>query len=228
MVDPETEEPMTDTAAISKSQAAYEWIRERITSHRFTPGCRLVLTQIATELGISVVPVREAIRRLEAEGFVTFAKNVGAQVALVDEDEYVTTMQTLAVVEGAATGFSAPFITPADIATARAVNDQLRATLERFDPHRFTELNEEFHAAIFIRCPNEHIVDLVHRGWGHLRLLRDSTFSFVPGRARESVREHDHLLDLLERGTDGLEVELAARRHRLATLDALIATQHAT
>lgn len=204
----------------SKSQLAYEWLHERIVSHRFTPGYRLVLSQIAGELGISVVPVREAIRRLEAEGLVTFEKNIGAQVALVDEGEYVTTMQTLAVVEGAATGFSAPMLTADDLAEARAVNQRMRESLEHFDPRRFTELNEEFHAVLFARCPNEHITDLVHRGWSRLRMLRDSTFSFVPGRAVESVAEHDHLIELIKNGADPIEIELAARRHRTATLDA--------
>lgn len=204
----------------SKSQLAYVWLHERIVSHRFTPGYRLVLSQIAGELGISVVPVREAIRRLEAEGLVTFEKNIGAQVALVDEGEYVTTMQTLAVIEGAATGFSAPLLTADDLARARAVNQRMRESLEHFDPRRFTELNEEFHAVLFARCPNEHITDLVHRGWSRLRMLRDSTFSFVPGRAVESVAEHDHLVALIENGADPIEIELAARRHRTATLDA--------
>lgn len=221
-----TTDAPSDQATTSKSQLAYEWMRDRIVSHRFTPGYRLVLSQIAAELGVSTVPVREAIRRLEAEGLVTYEKNVGAQVALVDEDEYVTTMQTLAVVEGAATGFSAPLLTTEDLAKARAANQKMRDTLEDFDPRRFTELNEEFHSALFLRCPNEHLTDLVHRGWGRLRMLRDSTFSFVPGRAVESVAEHDHLIDLIESGTESTEVELAARRHRTATLDALLRFQH--
>ncbi|MER7014255.1 GntR family transcriptional regulator [Saccharopolyspora sp. NPDC000359] len=209
------------TGRVSKSQQAYEWLHERIVTHRFTPGYRLVLSQIAAELGISAVPVREAIRRLEAEGLVTFEKNIGAQVALVDEGEYVTTMQTLAVVEGAATGFSAPLLTAEDLAEARAVNQRMRECLEHFDPRRFTELNEEFHAVLFARCPNEHITDLVRRGWSRLRLLRNSTFSFVPGRAVQSVAEHDRLITLIEDGADPLDIELAARRHRTATLDAL-------
>ncbi|WP_020494644.1 GntR family transcriptional regulator [Sciscionella marina] len=216
----------TEVPANSKSQLAYEWLRDRIVSHRFTPGYRLVLSQIAGELGISTVPVREAIRRLEAEGLVTFEKNIGAQVALVDEGEYVTTMQTLAVVEGAATGFSAPLLTKEDLARAHAVNKRLRDSLEHFDPRRFTELNEEFHAILFGRCPNEHITDLVRRGWSRLRMLRDSTFSFVPGRAVESVAEHEHIVELIADGADPIEVELAARRHRTATLDAFLRFQH--
>jgi len=211
----------------SKSQLAYEWLRDRIVSHRFTPGYRLVLSQLAAELGVSTVPVREAVRRLEAEGLVTYEKNVGAQVALVDEGEYVTTMQTLAVVEGAATGFSAPLLTADEVATAREINQRMRDSLEHFDPRRFTELNEEFHKALFLHCPNEHLIDLVHRGWSRLRMLRNSTFSFVPGRAVESVAEHDELVDLIENKADPIEIELAARRHRTATLEAMLTFQHA-
>ena len=209
----------------SKSQRAYQWIKERIARHEYTPGYRLVLGTIAGELDMSVVPVREAIRRLEAEGLVTFERNVGAQVALIKETEYLHTMQTLSLVEGAATALSAPYVTPEHLRRAREVNERMRRTLDDFDPHRFTELNLEFHAVLFEECPNPHILDLVHRGWNRMRMLRDSSFSFVPGRARESVDEHDRIVDLIEQGADPLEIELAARRHRTATLDAMLAYQ---
>ncbi len=209
----------------SKSQRAYRFLRERIDDGRYVPGYRLVLGQIAGELDVSVVPVREAIRRLEAEGLVTFERNVGAQVALLEETEYLHTMQTLALVEGAATGLSAPHLTPDHLRRAREINERMRRTLDDFDPHRFTELNLEFHAVLFEECPNPHILDLVHRGWNRMKVLRDSSFSFVPGRARDSVTEHDHLVELIEAGADPLEVELAARAHRTATLDAVLAYQ---
>ena len=210
---------------LSKSQLAYQWIKARISDSTFTPGYRLVLGAIGKELGVSVVPVREAIRRLEAEGLVTFERNVGAQVALIEETEYLYTMQTLSVVEGVATALSAPFITAADIERARAVNQAMVASLEDLNPHRFTELNLEFHSILFENCPNPHLLDLVHRGWNRMTALRDSTFSFVPGRARESVAEHENLLQLIESGADALELELAARAHRTGTLDALLAFQ---
>jgi DNA-binding GntR family transcriptional regulator len=211
---------------LSKSARAYAHIAERIHDGRYTPGYRLVLDPIAQELGISVVPVREAIRRLEAEGLVTFEHNVGAQVALVHEEEYVITMQTLSIVEGAATALGAPSLTSDDIARARAINDQMRALLEHFDPVRFTRLNADFHSVLFEHCPNPHLVDLVHRGWARLTLLRESTFSFVPGRAKDSVDEHEHLLHLIETSADALELELAARRHRTSTMDAYLASRH--
>ena len=76
----------------------------------YSPGYRLVLAKIAEDLGVSVVPVREAIRRLEAEGLVKFERNVGATVSGIDPTEYLYTMQTLSIVEGAATALSAPLI----------------------------------------------------------------------------------------------------------------------
>ena len=83
-------------AARSKSQQAYHWIKERIVERRIRLGLPArARHRSPRELGVSAVPVREAIRMLEAEGLVTFERNVGAQVAMVDEGEYVSTMQTL-------------------------------------------------------------------------------------------------------------------------------------
>ena len=209
----------------SKSQRAYRVLRERIDDGTYVPGFRLVLAAIASELDMSVVPVREAIRRLEAEGLVTFERNVGAQVALIQETEYLYTMQTLALVEGSATALAAPAISAEQISRARAINETMRQTLADFEPHRFTELNLEFHSVLFESCPNPHILDLVHRGWNRMRVLRDSSFSFVPGRAHESVAEHEQILALIEARAPAIEVELCARAHRTATLDAVLARQ---
>jgi DNA-binding GntR family transcriptional regulator len=219
---------MSDAAVdqSSKSERAYAWVRERISRHEFGPGYRLVLGPIAESLGMSVVPVREAIRRLEAEGLVTFERNVGARVAVVDENEYVFTMQTLGLVEGSATALSAPRLTAADLDRALEVNDRMAHLLEHFDPHAFTTLNQQFHAVLFEPCPNPHILDLVHRGWTRLAGLRDSTFAIVPDRAHHSVSEHVGIVDLIRSGADPLEIELAARNHRWRTLDAFLDARH--
>jgi DNA-binding GntR family transcriptional regulator len=219
------EEEIATAPAPSKSQMAYAWIKERIAAGRLKPRQRLVLATIAGELGVSAVPVREAIRRLQAEGLVTFERNVGAHVALVDEAEYVTTMQVLSLVEGAATAMSAPWLGPVDLDQAAAINDQMSEIPDDFDPHTFTALNTDFHAVLFSRCPNAYLLDLVHRDWSRLAVLHDSTFSFVPERALDSVREHAEILGLIRRGAPELEIERAARAHRTRTVDALLAYQ---
>lgn len=206
----------------SKSERAYAWIAERIARREFVPGYRLVLGAIADELGMSVVPVREAIRRLEAENLVTFERNIGARVAIVDEAEYAHTMQTLGVVEGSATALAARLLSDEELDHAERINQQMIALLDHFDPHVFTQLNRQFHTVLCESCPNPHILDLVHRGWSRLAAIRDTTFAFVPGRAQESVQEHSDLLRLIREGADPLEIELAARAHRWRTMETFL------
>lgn len=217
---------MTLTDRGSKSQQAYHWIKERIAQQAFTPGYRLVLSAIATELDMSVVPVREAIRQLEAEGLVTFERNVGARVSMVDDTQYRYSMQTLSILEGSATALAARRLNADDLRKARQVNDLMIETLGHFDPRAFTALNQEFHSLLFARCANPRLLDLVEAEWARLGHLRDSTFSFVPGRAQESVREHETIVDLIENGAPLGEIEKAARRHRSATLDAYMIHEH--
>jgi DNA-binding GntR family transcriptional regulator len=210
----------------SKSQHAYHWIKERIARNEFTAGYRLVLAAIAKELDMSVVPVREAIRQLEAEGFVTFERNVGAQVSMVDEAQYRDSMQALAILEGAATALAARRLSEDDLRRARAVNERMIASLEHFDPRLFTTLNQEFHSILFTKCVNARMVALVQGEWARLGHLRASTFSFVPGRAHESVCEHENIVALIEQGAPLEQIEDAARRHRLATLGAYMVHEH--
>lgn len=217
---------MTVTA-VSKSQRAYQWIRDGIDRREFTPGYRLVLGTIAQGLGMSVVPVREAIRRLEAEGLVEYERNVGARVRLVDEAEYFHAMQSLGIVEGAATRLALPYLVPERVEEARRTNERMAELLEHFDPHAFTALNRRFHASLFEACPNPQLLDFVDRSWRRLSGLRDSTFAFVPERARESVAEHTQLLDLIGQGGDPAEIEDLVRTHRWRTMDALLTTRHA-
>ena len=214
------------TTSLSKSQRAYHWVKERIAAQTFTPGYRLVLGQLAAELDMSVVPVREAIRRLEAEGLVEFERNVGARVTMVDDAQYRHSMETLALLEGTATALSAPYLTADDLAEARAINEKMTQSLEHFNPAAFTALNQSFHAALIRPCPNPRLRELALTEWGRLNHLRDSTFSFVPGRARESVHEHEGILAVIESGADPAEIERLTRDHQTGTLRAFLAHEH--
>ncbi|MDY6055068.1 GntR family transcriptional regulator [Micrococcus sp.] len=209
----------------SKADRAYAAILEGIRGQRHAPGDRLVLAQIAAELEMSVVPVREAIRRLQSESLVRYERNIGATVVGIDPVEYRLTMETLALVEGYSTAQCAPHVTAQDLTRARTVNDRMRALVDgrrAWDPQAFTELNHEFHTVLFEHHQNEHILDLVHRGWNRLAALRSSTFSFVPGRASASVQEHEELLGLIEDAAPFARIEAAARAHRLNTLHAYL------
>lgn len=217
---------MSTEVILSKAEMAYQAILEGVQQGRYAPGSRLVLAQLATELHMSVVPVREAVRMLQQEGLVAYERNVGATVVGIDPVEYRNTMETLALVEGFSTAQCAPLVTGADLQRAREINDQMRRVLEEFDPVQFTTLNKQFHSTLYEHHQNAHILDLVHRGWNRLAALRSSTFAYVPGRARASVDEHDHLLDLIAQGAPFEAIETAARQHRLNTLEAYLASRN--
>ncbi|OFO19360.1 GntR family transcriptional regulator [Corynebacterium sp. HMSC056F09] len=213
---------MTQTAAPageSKSQQAYNWISERIRTRDYEPGYRLVLATIADELGISVVPVREAIRQLEAEGMVTYERNVGASVTTYNREAYYESMDIVATVEANATAQSAPCLNAEDIARAREINQRMRELDIHHDPEEFTQLNKEFHSVLFSKCPNERLKDLVVDQWKQLEYHRVSTFRYVPERAQESTREHEQLVSLIEAGAEPAYIEKVARQHRLSTLN---------
>jgi DNA-binding GntR family transcriptional regulator len=214
------------TAGLSKSQHAYRWIKGRIVAQDFTPGYRLVLGTIAQELDMSVVPVREAVRQLEAEGLVTFERNVGARVAMVDETQYRHTMQAISIMEAAATALAARALTEQDLRRARTLNDAMVECLTHFEPRAFSALNQQFHRILYSRCANPRLAEIVDAEWARLGQLRDSIFAFVPARATESVREHEELLGLIERGAPLDEIERAVRLHRTGTLRAFLAHEH--
>src|SRR5260370_14312307 len=87
----------------NKHEQAYSIIRERIFNGTYVPGYRVVIDGLARELGISPVPIREAIRRLEAEGWVEDRPNAGAQVAAAAASKYEEDMTALGLLEGYAT-----------------------------------------------------------------------------------------------------------------------------
>ena len=165
---------------------------------------------------MSVVPVREAIRMLQAEGVVTFERNVGARVAFVDEAAYLQIMQSLAVVEGAATALAAPALTDAQLAEAEAVNDELAALLDGdFDSARYAKLNRRFHEILTAACPNPELVAMAAAQHARLTTVRDDSCAFTSAGSRASVAEHAELLTLIRTHADSMQIEQHMREHRL-------------
>lgn len=207
------------SSQLSKSEQVYYHLREQIRTRELDAGDRIVLSTVADELDMSVVPVREAVRQLEAEGYITYETNVGARVSRMNRDAYFETIESLAVVEAAATGLASTHMTADDIAEAREVNGQMRELLSHFEPDTFTELNMRFHGILTAKCPNKRLTQLVSSEWERLDYFRVSTFRYIPKRAESSVEEHARIVNLIEAGADPGYVESVARQHRLTTSD---------
>jgi DNA-binding GntR family transcriptional regulator len=206
---------------MTRTDESYALLKARILDGTYGPGHRLVIDQLGRETNISTIPWRESMRRLEAEGWVEIIPNVGARVATFDAGEWARTMKLLARLEGLATALAAPLLSNEDLAEGRRINRDMAEALADFDPMRFSQLNKQFHTTICHHSADQHLNALLDTEWARLDLIRRSAFTHAPGRAVQSVAEHDELLDLLEKRANPDEIEAAARRHKLNTLEAV-------
>jgi DNA-binding GntR family transcriptional regulator len=204
----------------SKQELAYTTIRERILNGTYVPGYRLVIDALAREFGFSPVPVREAIRRLEAENWVEYRPNSGAQVAPIDESLYESELAVLALLEGYTTALAATHITGEDLSHLRECNVTMFRVVQAGDLRAYGPLNKAFHMYIYDRCPNAYLVELLRITWERLEVRRHTDFTYIPQRVKIAIEEHSELLDMIERQAPSNEIEQFVREHKLRTSEA--------
>lgn len=206
-------------SAPTKQQQVYEVLRERILSGMYGPGFRIVIDQVAVEFAVSALPVREAIRRLEAEGLIVYRANAGAHVAPAEPELFEANMTVLALLEGYATALAAPLLTVDDLAALEQRTDDMVAAMERMDSLAFGRHNRAFHQIIYDRCPNPTLVAMLRDVDRRLDAIRTTVFVHIPYRGASSVTEHRELIELLRSGAAAKRVETTARQHKLHTLE---------
>ncbi len=203
---------------MNKSKHAYNVIRGRILDGTYSPGQRIILDQIAKEVGSSHIPVREAIRRLEADRLIEYKPNAGAVVLSIDEKVYKQTLELLAILEGYATALSVEHMTEEHINELVDINEEMKKVLTQYDLNTFSQLNKNFHFAIYSHCPNKLLISDIEKSWEKLDTVRTSGFAFFPMRAPDSVKEHDKMIELLKNHDSKASLEAYARQHKLNTL----------
>ena len=168
-------------------------------------------------MGFSTLPVREAIRRLEAEGLIVFKPNTGAAVAPADPALFDEMVTSLAVLEGYATALAAPELQATDIDHLKQINARMIVCMDQLDALGFGRANREFHMFIYERCPNSPIVELLRNTERQLDAIRRTVFTHIPYRGRKSIQEHEQIIRLLRIGAPTSKIEQAARNHKLET-----------
>ena len=206
---------------VKKKQKAYEYIRSQILDGTYEPGFRIVADRIARELKLSIIPVREAIQQLEADGFIQVIPYSGAVVQLINDDEYQETMYVLAILEAAATVLSARNLKQSQIEELANINDLMKESLYNFEFDQFAEHNRHFHQIICNQCGNRYLIERIEQAWQRIRQCVRPGFAFAPQRLRESVREHEELIALLKQPIDEGEIENYVRQHTMNTANAV-------
>ncbi|UTR11875.1 GntR family transcriptional regulator [Evansella sp. LMS18] len=203
---------------LNKRQYAYEVIKGRILDGTYVPGQRIIIDQIAKEVGSSHIPVREAIHQLEADQLIKYRPNSGAVVLAIDETLYKESLEMLALLEGYATVLSVPFITEEGISRLASINETMREAVKNYELEVIGSRNKEFHFIIYSYCPNEYLINNINQVWERLDTVRRTGAVFFPKRAPESVKEHDQIIKLLSEKKDMSEIERFSRQHKLNTL----------
>ena len=127
----------TNTNTPSKKQIAYEHLRALILDGTYGSGQRIIIDQTAKELGLSPIPVREAIRQLESDGLIQYKPYSGAIVTSINEEEYVETLTILAILEGYATALSSLTMEDNDHANLIKLNKEMENALQNFELEQF-------------------------------------------------------------------------------------------
>ncbi|MBO1902264.1 GntR family transcriptional regulator [Leucobacter weissii] len=204
----------------NKTQLVYDFVMERIVDGTFGTGEFLNIGLLAEKTGVSLIPTREALRRLESEGLVEFLFHRGVRVAELTIEEYREIMQTQAVLEGLAVGLSVPLLTDGELSRAREVNARMNEAHDSGDFHAYNEGSLEFHGILRAPCPNRHLRDILDRGQSRIAAVRASVVGYRGTVAQRLSDEHEHMLDRIAAGAGSDEVEALMRAHREGTIAA--------
>jgi DNA-binding GntR family transcriptional regulator len=202
-------------------------LRRRIVDAHYLPGERLTEERLAADFGVSRNPVREALRVVEAEGFVEVQPRRGAVVATPGEDTTRDMFAVRALLEPLAARLAAERAHDDELASLRALLDEARVATEDGDLDRVAELNSALHTRVVELSGNPWLLQFSRAMYRHVHWV------FRLGaaeRAAHSWREHVRLVAALE-ARDADAAELAAAEHvhaaELAALDRSAATGNA-
>ncbi len=203
----------------TKNLVVYDKLRQAIIKGSLKPGQRLVMASLAREFKISETPIREAIRRLESDGYVTFIPHSGAVVTKINDQELSEIYLIRISLEGLATRLAVPFISPLDITWLKKKNHEMRVAIERDRYENLARLNKAFHLRIYRAAPFPRLYKMIADLWDAFERW-PSIFSFVPARAETAIREHEQIIEALETA-DIDKADMLMKEQKKKSLEAL-------
>jgi DNA-binding GntR family transcriptional regulator len=199
------------------AETAYAVLREAIVTGALAAGTPLRANDIAQRLGVSKTPVREALRKLEAEELIALQPRNGLVVAALSEQQLVEIYYIREALEGRAARLAAEHITQVELANLRNLLSEMEAACQREDLKTLRALTGEFQLSVFRASRNERLYRLIKQLQEHMRQYPASTLS-LPGRPLEAVAYCRNLVDsITRRDADG--AERIARENRRRTLE---------
>lgn len=204
----------------SPQELAYRFIRDGIVSGRYEGGARIKSELVAEALGISRMPVREALRQLDAEGLVTLRPNRGAVVTNLTPDDLLELFSIRAVLEGLAAYHAASRIRPEALFDLE--HQISRMALVRHDYRLWIEAHDAFHESLCsfsgLQRVCAQLINIRQQVRPYLRLYAEQ-------HSDPEIAGHEHqvLVDRLKNG-DPTAAETAMRNHVLSNGASVVGT----
>jgi DNA-binding GntR family transcriptional regulator len=198
------------------AETAYAVLREAIVTNTLKPGTRLRADDLAEKLGVSKTPVREALRKLQAEDLITVQAGNVLTVKSLTEQELLEIYYTREALEGMAARLAAENASAIDLANLRAIVDEIKAC-GGSNLKRLRSLTGEFQLAAFRAAHNDKIYRLLRHLQEQIRQFSSTTLT-QPGRAKEAAAYCTNLHAAIAR-RDGDAAERLARENRRRTLE---------
>lgn len=200
----------------TKADIVYDELRERILSGRLRPGDRVPISRVARELGVSDIPAREGVKRLEADGLLEFATHKGAVVPHMGRHEIEELFAIRAELEALAVRRAATEITPGELARLRGILDAMADAEARGDIPAYGRLNREFHLCAYAAQSYGKLQSMIGSLWDSTDWCR-RIFAVDSESLRASSTEHEAIYDALaRRDGDAAAALIRAQKQRAA------------
>jgi DNA-binding GntR family transcriptional regulator len=216
---PESTAPKLQRSPLA--DGAYAAIKQMIIETTLPPGQTLAETQLALTLGISRSPIRQALVRLQEDGFVEVEPWKQARVAPLTPEVVREIYSVRTALEARAARESAPFIPDADIASMGATLIRLEPRIRAGDYAEFISIEHQFHSLFIDNCRNRLLRSLLDDLQDHLERVRRYYRDEVGLHKEREFEEHRRIIDAMATHEPDL-LERAVREHVEAFTDRLL------
>lgn len=183
-----------------------ETLRQAIRTGVLKPGERLMEIQLADELGVSRTPVREAIRKLELEGYVIMMPRRGTYVANLSIRDVNEVFEIRTSLDSLASGLAAERITDEELERLERLLVSIGDGIENNDMDKIVEADTQFHDLLYQASRNARLVGIIYNLREQLTRFRTTSMAY-PGRLKETLEEHSRIVEAIAEGN----VELAQK-----------------
>jgi len=182
---------------------AYEYMKEKILNNEFTPGEIYSETKIATEIGISRTPFRDAVQRLVQEGYIDIIPSKGFMLHEMEVRDIVETFQVRTAIEGYCAMLAAREARSDRAGELFEELDRLMGKLNKFakenNINRFVEYDNQFHLKLVAYAGNSAFDEMFGMYIHRIRNMASSSLMH-PGRVAETLKEHNDIIRSMKSG----------------------------